>query len=222
MRSKEEAHDYRYFPEPDLVPVVVDERWIADVQKSLPEHPTARRDRFIADYGLPKYDADILTSEKSYADYFEEALQHLDGKSHNNAKSVSNWVMTEVLRVINEQKISIAEFQIPPVNLARLINLINDGTISGKMAKEVWEEMLTSREDPKAIVEKKGLVQISDVSAIEQVVDSILAKNRPQVEKYRAGNQKVLGFFVGEVMKATKGKANPGIVNEVLKRKLGQ
>jgi len=222
MRSKEEAHDYRYFPEPDLVPVVVDERWIADVQKSLPEHPTARRDRFIADYGLPKYDADILTSEKSYADYFEEALQHLDGKSHNNAKSVSNWVMTEVLRVINEQKISIAEFQIPPVNLARLINLINDGTISGKMAKEVWEEMLTSREDPKAIVEKKGLVQISDVSAIEQVVDSILAKNRPQVEKYRAGNQKVLGFFVGEVMKATKGKANPAIVNEVLKRKLGQ
>lgn len=220
MRSKEQAHDYRYFPEPDLVPVFVDEKWIADVQKSLPEHPTARRDRFIADYRLPKYDAEVLTSEKSYADYFEEVLQHLDGTSSNNAKTVSNWVMTEVLRVINEQRIGIAEFQIPPVNLARLIRLMNDGTISGKIAKEVWEEMLTSGEDPKTIVQRRGLVQISDESTIEEIVDSILTKNRPQVETYRAGNEKVLGYFVGEVMKATKGKANPDIVNRVLKKKL--
>lgn len=220
MRSKEEAHDYRYFPEPDLVPVLVGEKWIAEVQQSLPEHPTSRRDRFITEYALPRYDAEILTSEKSYADYFEESLRHLGGRG--NAKTVSNWVMTEVLRVINEQKISIAEFRVPPANLARLISLANDGTISGKIAKEVWEEMLKTNEDPKVIVDRKGLVQISDRSTIAKIVDDVLEENQAQVQKYRAGNEKVLGFFVGEVMRITKGRANPGMVNDILKEKLAE
>jgi aspartyl-tRNA(Asn)/glutamyl-tRNA(Gln) amidotransferase subunit B len=220
MRSKEEAHDYRYFPDPDLIPVLVDKKWIVDVQKTLPERPTARRDRFITEYGLPRYDADILTSEKNYADYFEEALGHLGNSFRDNAKMVSNWVMTEVLGVINEKKIDIREFSVAPENLARLIRLINDGTISGKIAKEVWEEMLQSNADPKSIVDKKGLVQISDEAEIEKVVDRILARNKPQVDKYRGGNEKVLGYFVGEVMKETKGRANPVIVNDILRKKL--
>ena len=222
MRSKEGAHDYRYFPEPDLVPVFVDQEWIARVQSALPEHPTSRRDRFITEYGLPKYDADILTSEKGYADYFEQALTNLGKKKKANAKTVGNWVMTEVLRVINEQRIDIKDFGVPAENLARLIGLVNDGTISGKIAKDVWEEMLKSKGDPKEIVERKGLTQISDESAIEKIVDTVLANNKPQVDKYRAGNEKVLGFFVGEVMKETKGKANPPIVNAVLRKKLGK
>ncbi len=221
MRSKEEAHDYRYFPEPDLVPVLVDEKWIRQVESTLPEHPTARRDRFVSQCGLPKYDADILTSEKGYADYFEEVLRHLDNPPKDNAKIVANWMMTEVLRVINEQKINIKDFRISPAHLAKLIALINNGTISGKIAKEVWEDMLDSNEDPEVIVETKGLVQISDESTIEKIVIDVVARNKPQVEKYLAGNDKVFGFFVGEVMKATKGKANPGVVNDVLRKKLG-
>lgn len=220
MRSKEEAHDYRYFSEPDLVPVFVDERWITEVRRTLPEHPTARRDRFVAEYSLPRYDADVLTSEKGYADYFEEALNHLENKSKGPTKSVGNWVMTEVLRIVGERKIDVKDFTIPPSHLAQLVNLIQDGTISGKIAKDVWEEMLQSNNDPKSIVDTKGLVQLSDESAIGKIVDKILANNKPQVEKYRGGNEKVLGFFVGEVMKESKGKANPGIVNEILKKKL--
>lgn len=222
MRSKEEAHDYRYFPEPDLVPVLVDEQWINSVRAALPEHPTVRRDRFIAEYGLSKYDADILTSEKGYADYFEEALGHLGNSSKENAKMVANWVMTEVLRVINEQKIDIRDFRVAPINLAKLVALIHDSTISGKIAKEVWEEMLKSNEDPKVIVEEKGLLQISDEAAIAKIVADIIARNKPQVEKYLSGNEKVFGFFVGEVMKATKGKANPSVVNTILRRELGR
>jgi aspartyl-tRNA(Asn)/glutamyl-tRNA(Gln) amidotransferase subunit B len=220
MRSKEEAHDYRYFPEPDLVPVLVDEQWIKEIRETLTEHPTERRDRFITAYGLPKYDADILTSEKGYADYFEEAFAKLGNPSKEGAKTVSNWVMTEVLRIVNERNIDIENFNVPPANLATLLHLINDGTISSKIAKDVWEEMLRSNENPKTIVERNGLVQISDESTIEKIVDAILAKNKPQVDKYRAGNEKVLGFFVGEVMKETKGKANPVIVNNILKKKL--
>jgi aspartyl-tRNA(Asn)/glutamyl-tRNA(Gln) amidotransferase subunit B len=220
MRSKEEAHDYRYFPDSDLVPVHVDEPWIRKVRASLPEHPTARRDRFIKEHHLPGYDADVLTSEKGYGDYFEAVVKALGSADPDDAKSASNWVMTEVLRVVAELKIEIGKFPISPARIASMIRLINDGTISSKIAKDVFAEMLQSADDPKKIVEKKGLVQLSDESAIRKVVDEIVDRNGLQVKKYHSGNLNVFGFFVGEVMKATRGKANPAIVNKVLKTKL--
>ena len=221
MRSKEEAHDYRYFPDPDLVPVVVDEPWMKRIRAELPEHPTVRRDRYINNYALPKYDADVLTSEKEYADYFETALRELKSEKKEDAKAVSNWVMTDVLRVVNQQKVGIKDFPVTPVNLSKMIRLILDGVISGKIAKDVFEKMLKSGEDPKIIVEKKGLTQLSDESVIEKIVLEVLTKNSAQVEQYNAGNEKLLGFFVGEIMKATKGKANPGVVNAILRKRLG-
>jgi aspartyl-tRNA(Asn)/glutamyl-tRNA(Gln) amidotransferase subunit B len=223
MRSKEEAHDYRYFPDPDLVPVLVDEESIARIRKALPELPAPRRDRFVKELGLPRYDADVLTAEKEIADYFEASLNALPAdarKRKENAKAVSNWVMTDILRVVAEKKTPIAEFPVPPPHLAAMLGLIHDGTISGKIAKDVFEEMLATREHPKVVVERKGLVQISDVAAIEKIVESVIASNTPQVEKYVGGNEKVFAFFVGETMRMTKGKANPGIVNDVLRKKL--
>jgi len=222
MRSKEEAHDYRYFPDPDLVPVIADKGWVEKIRAILVEHPTSRRDRFISKLGLPRHDADLLSSEKGYADYFERTLEQLDPSIKDRAKLASNWVMTDVLRVVGEQKINIDDFPIAPENLAKMIALIADGTISSKIAKEVFEEMLKSNEDPKAIVQKKGLIQLSDPAAIGKVIDEIIGANAAQVEKFKAGNEKVFGFFVGEVMKVTKGKANPKIVNDLLKQKLTQ
>jgi aspartyl-tRNA(Asn)/glutamyl-tRNA(Gln) amidotransferase subunit B len=220
MRSKEEAHDYRYFPDPDLVPVLVDDEWIRRAAKELPEDPTARRDRFIKDYKIPKYDADILTSEKSLADYFETVLESLRAKTEENFKLASNWTMGDVLRVVNTEKIDIAHFSVKPGDLGEMINLIADSTISGKIAKDVFEEMLTSKESPKAIVERKGLVQMSDAGAIDHIIDDVLTRNKEQVETYLGGKAQVFGFLVGETMKATKGKANPKIVNDLLKKKL--
>ena len=220
MRGKEEAHDYRYFPDPDLVPVVVDKKWISEIRKALPEHPTVRRDRFISEYGLPKYDADVLTAEKAIADYFEETLGKFPGMEKEYAKAVSNWVMTDVLRVVSERKFTIEQFPISATNLAAMIALITNDTISSKIAKEVFEEMLHSTEGPISIVHRKGLLQISDVSEIEGIIRGIMEKRPVQIEQYRAGSEKVFGFFVGEVMKATKGKANPAVVTGVLKRLL--
>ena len=229
MRSKEEAHDYRYFPDPDLAGVLVDEAWIARVRRDLPELPDARRDRFVAKLGLPPYDAEVLTAEKGVADYFEETLASLSGggtdpasnvKRAQNAKAVSNWVMTDVLRVIAAGRKSVREFPVSPVRLGTMIGLIADGTISGKIAKEVFEDMVATGEDPRAIIGRKGLVQVSDAAAIERAVDGVLASNREQVRKYLDGNEKVFGFLVGETMKTMKGKGNPKIVNEVLRRKL--
>ncbi|MEK6565995.1 MAG: Asp-tRNA(Asn)/Glu-tRNA(Gln) amidotransferase subunit GatB [Bacteroidota bacterium] len=220
MRSKEEAHDYRYFPEPDLVPVVVNQDWINTVKATLPEFPTERRDRYVREFKLPRYDADVLTTEKSLADYFEGVVNHLGKKNDETYKLASNWTMTDVLRVVKDRHIEVSDFPIPPRHLSEMINLILDGTISGKIAKDVFEEMLTSKEPPKSIVEKKGLMQVSDTGAIEKVIDEILASNKEQVEKYRSGKNQVFGFFVGETMKAMKGKANPKVVNEILKRKL--
>jgi aspartyl-tRNA(Asn)/glutamyl-tRNA(Gln) amidotransferase subunit B len=219
MRSKEEAHDYRYFPEPDLVPVHVDKEWIETVRTTLPELPTERRNRFVREYMLPKYDADVLTAEKDLADYFESVVQSLAKKTDVTYKLASNWTMTDVLRVLKERHLEARDFPAPPQYLAELINLIVDGTISGKIAKEVFEEMLAANESPKVIVERKGLIQVSDVSTIEKVVDEILAKNAEQVATYLSGKHQVFGFFVGETMKAMKGTANPKIVNELLKRK---
>jgi aspartyl-tRNA(Asn)/glutamyl-tRNA(Gln) amidotransferase subunit B len=224
MRSKEEAHDYRYFPEPDLVPVVVDEGWITRVRETLPELPAARRDRFVRDLGLPVYDAEVLTAERETADYAERCLQAYArdpaAPAREEAKQVSNWVMTEVLRVVGEAKVRVDHFPVSPERLAALLRLARDGVISGKIAKDVFGEMLTSQEDPAQLVRSKGLTQVSDPAAIEEAVDRVLAAREIQVKEYLGGSQKVFGFFVGETMKLTRGKANPGIVNEILKRKL--
>jgi aspartyl-tRNA(Asn)/glutamyl-tRNA(Gln) amidotransferase subunit B len=222
MRSKEEAHDYRYFPDPDLVPVLVDEPWIARVRSSLPELPKERRNRFIESYGLPKYDADILTLERSLADYYEKAVSGILHANAEGYKTVSNWVMTEVLRVVKEEHIAIDAFPVSPENLAAMLSLIASGVISGKIAKEVFDEMLKTKEHPKAIVEKKGLVQVTDAGAIEKIIDDVLSKNSAQREQFRSGKTQVFGFFVGEAMKATKGKANPKMVNDILKKKLNE
>ena len=220
MRSKEEADDYRYFPEPDLVPVHAGQEWVTELRRDLPEHPTDRRDRFEKAFGLPRYDADVLTAERGTAEYFESVLRELGPSGPGAAKPVSNWVMTDVLRVVGERKIDIDAFPVPPSSLAGMIRLIAEGTISGKIAKEVFAAMLETGQGPDQIVKERGLVQLSDEGAIGAVIDEVLARNAAQAERYRAGNEQLLGYFVGEVMKQTKGKANPQVVNTLLKHKL--
>lgn len=215
MRSKEESHDYRYFPDPDLVPLVVDAHWRRQIEAALPELPDARRQRFEQQLGLPAYDAAVLTNEKEIADYFEAVV-----RQSGNAKTASNWVMGDVMRVLNEQKLEISSFPIEPVRLGELLRLIDDGTISGKIAKTVFEAMLESNESPAAIIEARGLSQISDSSAIERVIDEVLAAHPAEVARYREGEAKLLGFFVGRVMQASRGKANPQLANEILRKKL--
>ena len=215
MRSKEEAHDYRYFPEPDLLPLEISTAWIEEVRATLPELPRARRERLAKQYGIPEYDAEVLCATRDLADYYEEAAKHC-----GDPKLVSNWIMSDVLRILNEQKIDIGTFSISPQRLAGLINLILDDTISSKIAKAVFEDMLTSPEEARAIVESKGLVQISDSGELEALIDQILADNPNQVEQFRSGKDKLFGFFVGQVMKATSGQANPQMVNDILRKKL--
>lgn len=216
MRGKEEAHDYRYFPEPDLVPVEVDESWIASVRERLPELPDERQNRFMNDFGLSAYDAEILTAERATADFFDQCMK-AGGK---NPKAVANWIMGELTALLNSRGIGIENSPIVPSQLAELVGLIEEGVISGKIAKTVFAEMAQSGGSPKKIVEEKGLVQVSDESELEQVIDSVLEENPDEVSAYRAGKTKLMGFFVGQVMKKTKGKANPRLVNQILGRKL--
>ncbi len=215
MRSKEEANDYRYFPDPDLLPVIVDDEWKTEISKSLPELPETKYKRFISDFSLPVYDAEILTQTKSLADYYESVISITD-----DYKTASNWVISEVLAVVNEKKIDISDFPITAVNLGKLINLIKVGTISGKIAKEVFALMLQDNSDPEQIVKDKNLVQISDTSEIESIIQKIIESNQAQVQEYLGGKEKVFGFFVGQVMKETRGKANPKLVNEILRKML--
>jgi len=215
MRSKEEAHDYRYFPDPDLMPIVVDAAWVEEVRKCLPELPLEKRERFVRDYQIPPYDAGVLTSSRALADYFEEVAR-LSGKP----KIASNWVMGDVLRFLNDDKKDIKECPIFPQSLADMIMLIEDGTISGKMAKDIVEEMYRTGKTPKSIIEEKGMVQITDEDALSKTIADILAANPAQVEQYRGGKEKLFGYFVGQVMKATQGKANPQLINELLKKML--
>ncbi|MCL4549031.1 MAG: Asp-tRNA(Asn)/Glu-tRNA(Gln) amidotransferase subunit GatB [Bacteroidetes bacterium] len=217
MRNKEEAHDYRYFPDPDLMPIIVDAKWRDRIASTMPELPENRRNRFIEKYSLPKYDAEILTSSRELADYYEKVLTATD-----DYKSASNWVMTDVLKVINDEKIPVNQFSISPENLGKLIKLINEKTISGKIAKDIFPEMLKTNKDPNEIVKEKNLVQISDTGEIEKAIDKILAANPKQIEEFLSGKDKVIGFFVGQIMKEMKGKANPQIVNELLKAKLNK
>ena len=215
MRSKEESHDYRYFPEPDLMPVIVSEQWKNEIAKTLPELPEVRKNRFVADFKLPEYDAEVLTSTRPLADYYEQAITVT-----NDYKSASNWIMGDVLKIVKEDKIDIADFPISPENIGNLIELINNNTISGKIAKDVFPEMLKTNDDPAKIVKEKNLVQITDTSALEKIIDEIINNNQPQVQQFISGKESVIGFFVGQVMKASRGKANPKAVNELLKEKL--
>jgi aspartyl-tRNA(Asn)/glutamyl-tRNA(Gln) amidotransferase subunit B len=216
MRGKEEAHDYRYFPDPDLVPVLVSDQWIEEVRATLPELPEAKYARFMSELGLPAYDAEVLVASRELAQYFEETVALF-----NQPKTVSNWVMGEVTRALNDDgSRSITECPVTPALLADLLKLIEKGTISGKIAKTVFDEMYKSGKNPEAIVQEKGLVQVSDTGAIEAMVDEVLQKNPGQLAEYRNGKETLLGFFVGQVMKASKGKANPGVVNELLLKKL--
>lgn len=215
MRTKEEAHDYRYFPDPDLLPVVVDENWIEIISASMPELPENKFKRFLTQYSLPEYDADILTQQKPIADYFEKVCELT-----KDYKSASNWIMTDVLGYINEHKIEIEEFPVSAENLGKLINLISNGTISSKIAKEVFTIMIESNQNPGIIVKEKNLVQISDEGELAKIIRNVLLKNQNQIEEYLSGKEKVLGFFVGQIMKETKGKANPQLVNQLLKTEL--
>jgi len=215
MRSKEDAHDYRYFPDPDLMTVQVDEAWVETVRKSLPELPAARCKRFIDEYGLPVYDAGVLTESKVVADYYEAAL-----KAHKSPKALSNWVMGDCLRVTNERKIEISALKVVPEALGKIVSMIESNAISGKIARTVFDEIAEKGGDPEAIVKTKGLSQVSDTGAIEGVVREVLARSSDEVTKFKAGKTNLMGYFVGEVMKATRGKANPKVVNEILQKRL--
>jgi len=216
MRSKEEANDYRYFPDPDLPPLVLDDGFIADVKKTLPELPDAKRARFMSQYGLSRYDAGVLTSSKAMSEYYEQVVR----ESGAEPKIAANWVAVELSGFLNRDN---KEIQVSPVTakmMAGLLKRMADNTISGKIAKDVLEAMWAGEGDADAVIEKKGLKQITDSGAIEKVIDDIIARNPKQLEQYRAGKEALFGFFVGQVMKATQGKANPAQVNELLKKKL--
>jgi aspartyl-tRNA(Asn)/glutamyl-tRNA(Gln) amidotransferase subunit B len=215
MRGKEEAHDYRYFPDPDLVPLRIDEQWIEEIRKSLPELPAEKKKRFVRQYGIPEYDAEILTSTKPSSAYYEDTL-----RLFNEPKTVSNWMMGELFRRLKHDEREIDQCPITPQLLAEMLSMIKEGTISGKIAKDVFEEMYRTGEHPEKIVRDKGWVQILDEGEIQRAIERAIEANPKQVEDYRKGREKLFGFFVGEVMKQTQGKANPKLVNEILRRKL--
>jgi aspartyl-tRNA(Asn)/glutamyl-tRNA(Gln) amidotransferase subunit B len=215
MRSKEEAHDYRYFPEPDLLPLIVDEKWQAEIRRTLPELPEARRQRLVADYGITNYDAQVLTSTQSFADQFEAAA-----KAAKNPKRVANLVQGELMGRLKAKGLGIEQSPISMQGVALSADLVESGTISGKMLKDLYDLAFERNQDFAAVYETEKPQQLSDSSAIEKIIDEIIAANPKQVEQYRAGKKTVIGFFVGQVMKASKGQANPQLVNELLAKKL--
>ncbi|MGQ0557440.1 MAG: Asp-tRNA(Asn)/Glu-tRNA(Gln) amidotransferase subunit GatB [Nitrospiraceae bacterium] len=216
MRSKEEAHDYRYFPDPDLVPLKLDEAWIDGFRSRLPELPAVRTKRFVSDYGLPEYDATILTASKGMADYFECCV-----KQFPQPKIVSNWVMGELMRELKNSGTDISASPVTPERLVSLLQMVDKGIISLKVSREIFPELYSSGKAPEQIVQERGLTQVSDEGALEQIITEVLSKSPAQVAQFKEGKQQVLGFLVGQVMKASEGKANPGKVNELLKKKLG-
>jgi len=217
MRRKETADDYMYFPDPDLVPVEPSAEWVAEIRESLPELPRARRQRFVEEYGLPEYDAGVLTDEKAVADYFEEVV-----KAGAEPKAASNWVMTEVLRYLHEKGLAVSDFPLPPTAIAELIALTADGTISSTIARDVFARACEDGRSPRQIVEEDGLAQISDEGELEKLVEEAIEANPKAVEDFRGGKEKALGAMVGYVMRATKGQANPQLVNELLRKKLAE
>lgn len=218
MRSKEDAMDYRYFPDPDLRPLVLDEARIEAIRVSMPELPDAKRDRFIQEFALTKYDANVLVAEKETADFYEAIVGH--SKGQGAAKLIANWLIVEVFGAMNRENKSIDNLPFEPQHLANLVDLIIDNTISGKIAKDVFSKMWETGKAPAQLIDELGLQQVSDTSVIEKTVDDVIAANASQVEQYRAGKEQVFGFLVGQVMKALQGKANPGVANEILKKKL--
>ncbi|MBR2039737.1 MAG: Asp-tRNA(Asn)/Glu-tRNA(Gln) amidotransferase subunit GatB, partial [Phascolarctobacterium sp.] len=215
MRNKETAEDYRYFPDADLVPVIIDDAWIERVRAELPELPAQRQARLMEQFGLPKYDASIIVSTKAMAEYFDEAV-----KTAKDAKGVSNWLLGDVSAYLNNEGISISEFKVSPANLAELVNLTKEGVLSSKLAKKVFTEMLKEDKSPKALVKELGLEQVSDEGAIMQFVEEAIAENPQSVADFKAGKDRAIGFLVGQIMKKSKGKANPGMVQKMLKEKL--
>ncbi len=215
MRSKEEAHDYRYFPCPDLVPIVIEESWIEEIRANLPELPDARKDRFIEQYGLPEHDAVLLTSSRDLADYFESAV-----KGGGQAKKVSNWIMTELMRELKGEEVTVC--RVKPEQLGGLLKMVEDGTISGKIAKTVFLEMMESGKDPEVVVKEKNLVQVSDQGELLTMVQEIIAENPGQAADFKGGKTKLMGYFVGQLMQKTKGKANPKIANELFAKELSK
>lgn len=214
MRGKEEAHDYRYFPDPDLVPIVIEDAWIDEIRKTMPELPREKKQRFINQYNIPEYDAAILTATRPLADYFEACA-----RLGPQPKAVSNWIMGDILRHVPDTR-DIGLFPVTPAHLAEMLMMVEKGTISGKIAKTVFEDMVVSGKMPQAIVAEKGLVQVSDSAALEQAIQEVLDAQADKVADYRSGNEKIFGFLMGQIMKATKGKANPQMVNDLLKKKL--
>ena len=218
MRSKEEAHDYRYFPDPDLLPFVFSEEYVNDVKQNIPELPLARKERFMKEYGIPEYDADVLTSEKSIADYYEETV-----KICKNYKLASNWMMGEWMKEYNKlQVVDLREIKVKPDMFAELLDFLDKGKINTPTAKEVLTVMFETGEKAGSIIKTRGLEQIGDKSELENIIKEIVEKNPKTVEDYRSGKKQAIGFFVGQVMKATKGKANPKVVNEILRKMLGE
>ncbi|TCO67693.1 Asp-tRNA(Asn)/Glu-tRNA(Gln) amidotransferase subunit GatB [Caldanaerobacter subterraneus] len=217
MRTKEEAHDYRYFPEPDLVPIIVTEEWKEEIRKTLPEMPDAKRERFITQYGLPEYDAKVITSSKKMADFFEKCASN-----YHSPKIVSNWLMGEFARLLNDTGREIDEVPITPDMLIELLKLVDDNVISGSIAKTVFEEMFFTGKNPQIIVEEKGLRQIADEGELRRIVRKVIEENPKSVEDYKKGKEKALGFLVGQVMKETKGKANPQLTNQLLREELSK
>jgi aspartyl-tRNA(Asn)/glutamyl-tRNA(Gln) amidotransferase subunit B len=220
MRTKEDAHDYRYFPEPDLLPVTIHEEYKAEVRKELPELQRERRDRLVAAYALPKYDANLLTVDRSIADFFETAIDSLPAKSNEHVKSLSNYIMGDVMRTMSEKKQSIRDVGIAPDHLAELVSLVQDKTISNKIAKDLFPELINAKQSPKEMVASRGLVQVTDTTALREAVRQVIAANPDNLAKYKSGKVTLFGFFVGQTMKATQGKANPEVVNELLKEEL--
>jgi aspartyl-tRNA(Asn)/glutamyl-tRNA(Gln) amidotransferase subunit B len=217
MRSKEEANDYRYFPDPDLLPLAIEDALIDEVRAALPELPDEKAARFSRDFGLSAYDAGVLTASRELAEYYEAVVGKLGGEP----KLAANWVMGELSGALNRDGLEVEQSKVPAVALAGLLARIGDGTISGKLAKDVFEGMWAEERGADEIIDARGLRQITDTGAIEQAIDAIMAANPRQLAEYRAGKDKLFGFFVGQVMKATQGKANPAQLNELLKRKLG-
>ena len=215
MRNKEDAHDYRYFPDPDLEPIIISDSLIDEIKQSIPELPETKRERFITSYGLPEFDADNLTQDKLTSEYFENTAKFV-----SDAKLASNWVMVEVQRVLNEKKLSISEFSISPERLGKMISMIEKNVISGKIAKDVFAFMLEDEKDAEQIVKEKNLVQITDDGFIKTLIAQLIEKFPDELQQYREGKEKVFGFFVGQVMKESKGKASPQIVNTLLKEML--
>ena len=214
MRSKEEAHDYRYFPDPDLLPLELEQSWVDAIRETLPELPDQKKRRFINDYGLSTVDAGTLVAERETAEFFEQVA------SGRDAKIAANWVMGELFGALNRSDTDIGGSPVSAAHLGKLVDLIGDGTVSNRLAKDVFEIMFDTGDDPEKIVEEKGMKQLTDTGAIEAAVDAAIANGAAQVEQFRAGNEKVLGWFVGQVMQATQGKANPQAVNEILRKKI--